>query len=145
MSCPLECSLYPEGARREHTHTHTHTHCMHSCKHHAHTHCMHAHTHRLHVMHHFTWDSGLLIELQRRNGRERDRRETQGGQRAREVESETKRRRERERCLLIDWQTVQENEGRKESEIFPQLSVRVLMWFKGFFMLRNFEGEAFDV
>lgn len=35
--------------------------------------------------------------------------------------------------------------GKKKSEIFPQLSVRTLMWFKGFFMLCNFEDEAFDV
>lgn len=40
---------------------------------------------------------------------------------------------------------TESSERRKESEIFSQLSVRVLMWFKGFFMLRNFEGEVFDV
>lgn len=40
---------------------------------------------------------------------------------------------------------TESSERRKESEIFSHLSVRVLMWFKGFFMLRNFEGEVFDV
>lgn len=63
--------------------------------------------------------------------------------------SASRREREREKKgeRFADRLTVrvQENERRKESEIFPQLSVRVLMWFKGFFMLRNFEGEAFDV
>lgn len=134
ISCPLECSIYPEGARREdnmdpHTLTHTNSaNCRHSCKRGAHT---------LYVTHYFTWDALLVIELWSRDSEEE---KHKGWERAREVE-----------CVyageggrLAD-RLTESSERRKESEIFSHLSVRVLMWFKGFFMLRNFEGEVFDV
>lgn len=55
---------------------------------------------------------------------------------------------ERERERGGRWRLADRlTERRKQSEIFPQLSVRVLMWFKVFFffLLRNFEDGAFDV
>lgn len=62
----------------------------------------------------------------------------------------TRGERERERLSVREREEgsqrlTESSERRKESEIFSHLSVRVLMWFKGFFMLRNFEGEVFDV
>lgn len=77
--------------------------------------CICVKTHALHKMHNFTSHSALLIEAK-------------AGKKLADRLTEFKKRQEK-----------------KKSEIFPQLSVRALMWFKGFFMLRNFEDEAFDV
>lgn len=88
--------------------------CRHSCKQCAHT---------LYVMHYFTWDSLLVIELWR-TGEETGSRES---------------RRERDR--LSAWETErglpdrlrESSERRKETEIFSQLSVKSLMGLKHFF------------